>query len=236
MDSIAIELKNLRFSYLSPKNESPWLIDIPELKIKKGETVFIYGPSGGGKTSFLEILSGILQPQGGSVKVGGTDLVNLSAAQRDDFRAQNMAFVFQSFNLIPYLSVEENILLPLALRGKKDISDEKLRLPSLVERLGLTSLLSKSIAQLSVGQQQRVAVARALLGRPQILLADEPTSSLDFDNRERFLKLMFDIAQESQSTIVFVSHDRSLERMFDRSLSFVELNRARSVDILEGGV
>lgn len=225
MQKMVIELQGVKFTY--PGASQPTL-EIPELAIAKGERVFLYGPSGSGKTTLLEVLSGVLVPQEGKLLVAGTELQNLSPAQRDQFRAEKMGYVFQNFNLLPYLNVRDNIELPIRLRSRTELrpQNEVDLLRHLAERLGLTNLLEQSVLQLSVGQQQRVAVARALFGKPQILFADEPTSSLDYDNREKFLKLMFELSQEVGSTVLFVSHDRSLERLFDRSLSFLQINKA----------
>jgi putative ABC transport system ATP-binding protein len=223
-----VEVTGVRFSYSDPVNP---ILDIENLIIREGEKVFIYGPSGTGKTTLLEVLSGVLVPQHGTVRIGGIDLTTLSATERDRFRALKMGYVFQNFNLIPFLNVRENIELPLLLGATKVPRYESAEsLNMLVKRLGLTELLHRPTNQLSVGQQQRVAVARALIGKPAILFADEPTSSLDYDNRERFLKLMFELATSLGTTLVFVSHDRTLEKLFDRVISFVELNHANHGD------
>lgn len=226
MHSPVLEVQSLRFTY--PGAIEP-TIDIPSMKVPAGQTVFLFGPSGSGKTTFLELLSGVLIAQQGTVTVSGTSLGSLSPAERDRFRAEHMGYIFQSFNLLPYLDVQENIELPLRLRGQfngegsVELSRE---VHSLAASLGLESVLHQSVSRLSVGQQQRVAVARALLGRPALLLADEPTSSLDYDNREKFLKLMFQLSKERGTTVLFVSHDRSLELLFDQTLAFGDLNHA----------
>lgn len=224
MQENVIQLKDLEFTY---EGASTPTLKIPELTISAGQKVFVFGPSGSGKTTLLEVLSGVLVPQQGQVQVAGVDLRSLSDSQRDQFRAQKVGYIFQGFNLLPYLNVRENIELPLQLKGA---SLEPLRewQQVLVARLGLAGLLEQSVQKLSVGQQQRVAVARALLGQPSLLLADEPTSSLDYDNREKFLQLLFELAKAVGTTVIFVSHDRSLEALFDKALSFVELNRVVS--------
>lgn len=222
----AIVLKSVEFSY--PNSKAP-TICIEDLEVSMGQRVFIYGPSGSGKTTMLEILSGILVPQKGSVSILGVNLVSLSSSKRDQFRAKNMAYIFQSFNLLPYLNVKENILLPARLQGGS--FDEVIlnqQLKHLVDRLGLNSYLNQKVSKLSTGQQQRVAVARALLIQPKILFADEPTSSLDYDNREKFLQLLFELSEEINTTVLFVSHDRSLEKLFTRRISFQELNQNNS--------
>ena len=192
-----------------------------DLEVQKGEKIFLFGPSGSGKTTLLEILAGVLVPQKGSVKVAGTDLVGLSGAARDRFRREKMGYIFQNFNLIPYLSVAENILLPLQLQKNKKNNDQ---LSELTNALGISQLLNSPVTEISMGQQQRVAVARALLGSPELLLADEPTSALDFESRERFLQLMFDLCKKRQTTVIFVSHDRSLKELFDRQIALSEIN------------
>ncbi len=220
-----IEIHNLEFAYTAEEK----ILSIPEWSLNTEEKIFLYGPSGTGKTTFLEILAGVLLPQKGMVKILGQDLASMSNSERDQFRAAHMGYIFQNFNLIPYLSVEENISLPCQLSAvrrehlvEKNISQE---IRHLCERLGILELLSKNVTNLSVGQQQRVAVARALLGKPSLILADEPTSALDYDHREKFLKLLFELCAEYKTSLIFVSHDRSMESLFDRSLSLHEINR-----------
>lgn len=222
-----IELRNIEFQY--PNSHSKTL-DIPVFQIEKRERVFLYGPSGSGKSTLLEILAGVLVPQKGSLTILGEDLAKMSSHQRDQFRAGHLGYIFQSFNLIPYLNVEENIKLPLSLssvRRSRLQSTVDHEVQHLCSRLGISNLRDRPVTQLSVGQQQRVAVARALLGDPEIILADEPTSSLDHDHREKFIQLLFQVCEEKGTTVLFVSHDRTLEKMFTRAVSFHELNQVR---------
>lgn len=223
-----VQIHELKFQYPSSQG---LILDIPRLEIKQGEKIFIYGPSGCGKTTFLETLAGITAPLSGTVRVCDQDLTQMSTADRDRFRADHMGYIFQIFNLIPYLNVIENITLPLYLSAKKrqKISSEQElgAATSLCHSLGLKPFLSKPVTELSVGQQQRVAAARALLGSPELLLADEPTSSLDYDHRERFIRLLFDLCTKQSTTLLFVSHDQSLAKLFDRAISLVEINKAR---------
>lgn len=225
-----IELKDIEFQYPSAPLKT---LDIPLLQIHKGERVFLFGPSGSGKSTLLEILAGVLVPQKGQVNILGENLEKMSSHQRDQFRAGHLGYVFQSFNLIPYLSVEENITLPLALSS---IRRERLKnttvhheVQHLATRLGIAAFLNRPVTQLSVGQQQRVAVARALLGNPELILADEPTSSLDHDHREKFIQLLFQVCEEKGTTVLFVSHDRTLEKLFSRSVSFHDINQVRAL-------
>ncbi|MBX2988987.1 MAG: ABC transporter ATP-binding protein [Bdellovibrionaceae bacterium] len=211
-----IEVSHVEFTY--PSGRAP-VLRLPEFRVEKGERIFLFGPSGTGKTTFLEIMAGVLRPQKGSVRILGQDLGALSPAGRDRFRADHIGYIFQSFNLIPYLNVRENIELPLHFGSRPG----KNQLDHLVKSLGIGDLLARPVTELSVGQQQRVAVARALIGSPELILADEPTSALDMDHRERFLKLLFDLAGESQTTVVFVSHDRSIQKLFTRAVSLADL-------------
>jgi putative ABC transport system ATP-binding protein len=206
------------------------VLDIPDLTVARGERVFLFGPSGSGKTTLLGLLAGVLTPTAGELRVLGTDLAKVSAARRDAFRAEHIGYVFQMFNLIPYLSVRDNITLACrvsstrrARLGGKPL-EEAAR--AIAAELEIDALLGERVTDLSVGQQQRVAAARALLGAPQLVVADEPTSALDTDRREAFLSLLFASCERAHTTLVFVSHDLSLRPMFSRALDLSELNRA----------
>ncbi|AFY00744.1 ABC transporter ATP-binding protein [Bdellovibrio bacteriovorus] len=221
-----ITIRDLSYTYEGQKNPT---LHVPEFTVKKGEELFLYGPSGTGKTTLLEILAGVLRPTSGTVQILGRDFLKMSDSERDSFRAEHMGYVFQSFNLIPYLSVRENIELPLHLsparKARLGSVDTEMVIRALCGNLGISELLEKAVTELSVGQQQRVAVARALLGKPDLLLADEPTSALDADHREKFLKLLFELAELYGTTVVFVSHDRSIEKLFTRSISLESINK-----------
>ncbi len=223
--SLAIEVHGLRFRY----GNGPWVLDIPELTLERGTRAFLFGPSGSGKTTLLGVLAGVLKAQEGEVKLLGRDLTSLSGAQRDAFRAEHIGYVFQMFNLIPYLSVLDNIALPArmnaARRARLDGAGVKETAALLADHLHIGDLLKKRVTELSVGQQQRVAACRALIGAPEIIVADEPTSSLDFDRREVFLELLFAECELAGATLVFVSHDRTLESMFSRTISLPDINR-----------
>lgn len=221
-----VQIKNIEFKYDSMALPT---LGINDFKIEPGERIFLFGPSGSGKTTLLEILAGVLIPQKGSVLFLDKDFTTLNSSQRDQMRAAHIGYIFQQFNLIPYLSVQENILLPLYLstEKRKNVAPEKELqiIQDLCHRLGIKDLLPKSVKELSVGQQQRVAVARALLGKPSLILADEPTSALDQDHRARFLELLFEVCREHKIAILFVSHDRTLQSLFDRSISLLEINQ-----------
>jgi putative ABC transport system ATP-binding protein len=229
----AVRLEALRFRWGS--GQHPVLV-IDELRVARGERVYVEGPSGSGKSTLLALLAGVAVPEAGEVEVLGKRLDRLSAAGRDRFRAHHIGYMFQQFNLIPYLSMVENVLLPCRFsrqrrtavrRRSSTLEAEALRLLAHLD-LGDEVLRSRPVTALSVGQQQRVAVARALRGSPGLVIADEPTSALDADRRESFLRLLFAECAESGATLVFVSHDAALERLFDRTLRLAELNRAAS--------
>jgi putative ABC transport system ATP-binding protein len=220
----AVELDQVRFGYPG----EPDILRIPALRIARGERVFLYGPSGSGKTTLLGILAGVLGTSAGSVRVLGRDLTTLSPRQCDAFRGAHIGYIFQLFNLITYLNVEDNILLPCRLHQARRarLSGQSLSAAALAiaTRLGIAALLQQRVTHLSVGEQQRVAAARALIGTPEIILADEPTSALDSDHRQRFLELLFDCAEEAGSTLIFVSHDRALMPLFHRAIALPEMN------------
>lgn len=226
---MVIQIENLVFQYSGAVKPT---LNISKLEIQKGERIFLFGPSGSGKSTLLEILSGVLVPQKGTIRLLGQELTKMTDPQRDHFRGNHLGYVFQSFNLIPYLSVKENIQLPVFLNSERrkrilDIDLEKETF-ELCQSLGIENFLDKKVTELSVGQQQRVAVARALLGSPELILADEPTSSLDFDHREKFIKLLFKVSDERKTTVLFVSHDRTLEKLFSRSISFHDVNQVEA--------
>jgi len=213
----AVWIEDLDFSY---GENQPSILKIGKLSILQGQRVFVFGPSGSGKSTFLELVAGVLTPKKGALWILGQDLLKLSASERDQFRADHLGYIFQSFNLIPYLTVRENILLALNVspRKKKNVGpDVGATLLCLTQGLGVDQLLDRPVNQLSVGQQQRVAAARALIGSPGLILADEPTSALDFDHREKFIQSLFTVAEAQKTTILFVSHDRTLEKLFDFS-------------------
>jgi putative ABC transport system ATP-binding protein len=221
----AVEIRNLKFGY----DPSAVVLDIPEFLLSRSERIFLYGPSGSGKTTLLGILAGILDVHQGSVKLLDFEFVGAKGSARDAFRATHMGYIFQMFNLIPYLNVRDNIELPCKMNAKKRARIQGASLSEsvtqLAEGLGITPFLGRNVQDLSVGQQQRVAAARALLGRPEILIADEPTSALDFDHREQFLKLLFQQCQAVGTSLIFVSHDRSLMPLFERCVALPEINK-----------
>ncbi|MFZ3154108.1 ABC transporter ATP-binding protein [Pseudomonas sp.] len=230
MSSALIQLSNLGFAWPG----QPELLDIDSFTLQRGESLFLKGPSGSGKTTLLGLLGGVQKPNRGSIQLLDQDLSTLSAGARDRFRVDHTGYIFQQFNLLPFLSVRENVELPChfsRLRTSRAVQRHGSvdnAAAALLAHLGLNkpSLLERRAGDLSIGQQQRVAAARALIGQPELVIADEPTSALDADAREAFLELLFAECREAGSSLLFVSHDQSLARMFDRSLSLAELNKA----------
>ncbi|PSW15167.1 methionine ABC transporter ATP-binding protein [Photobacterium sanctipauli] len=222
-----IELSRLTFRW---PNQQRDLLNIPSLIIKKGEKVFLKGPSGSGKSSLLSLLAGISQPTTGYITLLQQPFSQLKSRQRDQFRADNIGYIFQMFNLLPYLSVIDNVLLPcrFSKQRRQQLGKEMhVEAHRLLSQLQLPEeCLTRPITELSIGQQQRVAAARALIGSPQLLIADEPTSALDHDNREAFIQLLMEECERADITLLFVSHDETLESLFDRSISLNSLNLA----------
>ena len=224
-----IEIRDLCFAWAG--NAAP-ILDVGELEVRRGESLFLHGPSGCGKTTLLNLIGGVLVPQSGSLVVLGQDLTKLGGAGRDALRADQIGFVFQQFNLVPYLSVMDNVTLPVRFsvsrRNRVEAGGETVEAVAakLLADLDMGSALHRAVTELSVGQQQRVALARALLGAPAMIVADEPTSALDTDRRDEFVALLFRAAVSAGSSVVLVSHDRELGDRFDRVVDLRAINRA----------
>lgn len=229
-EQMVIELNHIEFRW---KPTKPLILAIEKFSIQQGARVFIKGASGSGKSTLLSLLGGVLSPQQGEIKVLGKAINKMGGASRDAFRADHIGFIFQMFNLIPYLSILENVTLPLHFsRRRRERVQQQSSLQQeasrLLAHLGLEgAILHQPVTELSVGQQQRVAAARALIGSPEIIIADEPTSSLDADTRAAFIELLINECNAAGNTLVFVSHDSSLETFFDRRLSLADINMTR---------
>lgn len=220
-----IELQHLSFAY----EDTGFELQIRLLRVERGEHVALVGPSGCGKTTLLNLLAGVLLPGAGELVVADQSVSNLSDARRRDFRIRSLGLIFQNFELLDYLDVRDNILLPLRIgRGLSVPPELTARAAELAERLGIKDKLDRHPPRLSQGERQRVAVCRALLMRPSVILADEPTGNLDPANKFVVLDLLLDHARESGATLLTVTHDRELLDRFDRVLDFGELNSWRS--------
>ncbi len=219
-------IEALRYTW--PGQSRP-VLDIRRLELARGEKVFLFGPSGSGKSTLLAAIGGLIRPDSGRMLFGDQDLAALRGARRDRFRAEHLGVIFQQFNLLPWLDVRANVMLPCRFSRPRARRAGNVRAAAehLLQAMDLEpGLWNRRADQLSVGQQQRVAAARALIGRPALILADEPTSALDSDRRQSFLDLLFAQVQAADSTLLFVSHDRELAARFDRSLDLTEINAA----------
>lgn len=219
---ILLNVKELKKSYQSPEGIRTPILDIHSFSLERKELVFLEGQSGTGKTTFLNLIAGILVPDEGSVELDGEALEGMSESKRDRVRAKKVGYIFQSFHLLQGLSALENVLISMSFSGKVD----RARAIDLLEQVGLKERLHYQPGQLSVGQQQRVAVARALANHPQLVLADEPTGSLDRQHASAALKLIIDICRRNEASLLLVSHDSAVSSLFDRSCSLLELNSA----------
>ena len=230
---MVIDISDLEFRW---QTNAPTVLSIEALGVEAGECLFIKGPSGSGKSTLLSLLAGVTTAAAGTVRVMDQALESLSSVQRDHFRADHIGYIFQMFNLIPYLSMLENVMLPCrfserrraqALARGHGLEAEARRLLQHLD-MDHPELHQRAVTTLSVGQQQRVAAARALMGSPELLIADEPTSALDADRRVSFIQLLFDECREVGATLLFVSHDAALEHLFDRTVDLAATNRALS--------
>jgi putative ABC transport system ATP-binding protein len=218
----AIKLHNLNYTF---QGSSLPVLSIPAWQVARNERVFLQGESGSGKSTLLGLLAGLQLPTLGEVEILGARMSALGVGKRDRFRAKHLGVVFQQFNLIPYLSALENVLLA-AQFGTLDRRGARQRAIELLESVNLpSSLHDRKAAALSIGQQQRVAIVRALINEPSLLLVDEPTSALDHNNRDAFLALLFDMLADMDCAMVFVSHDPTIGRLFDKHVRLAELNQ-----------
>ncbi|WP_250658752.1 ABC transporter ATP-binding protein [Alkalimarinus coralli] len=227
-----IELNNVKYRW--PGSSEP-VIDIDHFSVSQGDKVFLKGPSGTGKSTLLGLIAGVNLPDSGQLKVLGRNISQMKGSERDHFRADHMGYIFQMFNLLPYLSVTENVCLPChfskqrkgkALANSATIKAEARRLLHDLQLEG--EIIDRPVVELSIGQQQRVATARALIGQPELVIADEPSSALDTDTRESFINLLFKECDRENSTLLFVSHDDTLSPLFDHQVALANINKARS--------
>ncbi|MFD2741396.1 ABC transporter ATP-binding protein [Sulfitobacter aestuarii] len=219
----ALALQDLRYTW---PGRNGFGLNVSDFSLMPGESVLLLGESGAGKSTLLSLVCGIVTVSSGRVTVEGTDLARLRAGERDRFRAERIGVIFQQLNLLPYARVADNILLPLhfAPERRRRVRNPGAEAARLCQDLGLpTEILAAPAGRLSVGQQQRVAVARALIGRPSLIVADEPTSALDAATQDSFLTLLFDQAAEAGSSMLMVSHDERLGSRFDRVVRLEEI-------------
>ena len=218
-----LEIRNLLKSYTEPSGNRLLILDIPQLNIAQGEQVVLRGESGGGKTTLLHIISGIVTADSGSIRLDGTELTEFSESRRDRIRADKMGYVFQSFNLLPAFTALENVRLGMTFARKK-LSAERGK--ELLSKVGLADRMHYRPGQLSVGQQQRVAVARALANKPRLLLADEPTANVDPANQKRIIDLIKEVCRDELVAILLVTHSDEIAGQFERVEKLDQINRA----------
>lgn len=205
-----LEASTLQYSYAAGQ-----VLDFPEISISEGEHHLIIGPSGCGKTTWLHLLAGLRRSQGGMIKIDGTDIVQLSSSALDAFRGNHIGMVFQTPHFVPSLNVLDNVCLAQTLSGKNKNFDKA---KAILERLGLQSKLKQKTTTLSVGEQQRATIARALINDPKIIFADEPTSALDDPNTDAVIRLLLEQAEASNATLIVVTHDNRLKTLFTNSI------------------
>lgn len=221
-----LSVQNLRFTWTRRESD---LLCIPSFSLAEGERVFIHGASGSGKTTFLNLISGVLLPQSGVITLAGQDLTTMSGRARDKLRGDSLGFIFQMFNLLPYFTALENVIIPCTFSACKrrrvlDTGDSVATVAISLLRALQLDCATEQVMRLSVGQQQRVAAARALIGAPLLIIADEPTSALDTDVRGRFLRLLFAQCDKYDTALLFVSHDQSLGCDFDRVIPLASIS------------
>ncbi|MEL6641727.1 MAG: ABC transporter ATP-binding protein [Pseudomonadota bacterium] len=218
-----LSLSDLDFQWGGRAN---FRLSVPQFALDRGDSVLLLGESGSGKSTLLSLICGTVVPRSGLVTVAGTELTRLSSGARDRFRAEQIGVIFQQFNLLPFGTVADNILLPLkfAPERRKRAGDGRTTARQLCRSLGLPdAVFGANASRLSVGQQQRVAVARALIGGPPLIIADEPTSALDANSQAAFLDLLFDHVTANEASLLMVSHDPRLADRFDRVVQIADI-------------
>ena len=228
-----IDIEQLKFAY--PKSEFRLIID--SLKVESGEKVAVVGPSGSGKTTLLNLISGIITPESGVVKVDDATVSSQSDSERRNFRIANIGFIFQQFELVEYLRVSDNIRLPYLInQSLTETSESKTRIKELAQAVGIGDKLNRWVRQLSQGEQQRVAICRALLTDPKLILADEPTGNLDPANKQRILNVLFEQVSRGGQTLIVVTHDMAILDGFDRVIDFEQFRQVGQAGQVEEAV
>jgi putative ABC transport system ATP-binding protein len=218
---MSLLLENVRKSYREPDGHRLPVLNIARFEVPAGDQVVLVGQSGGGKTTLLNVIAGITSPDDGRVVVDGVDVAKLNEVRRDRFRAERVGIVFQTFNLLPGFSALENVLLGMTFSGRTDRKYAR----ELLERVGLGRRMTHRPRELSVGEQQRVAVARALANRPRLMLADEPTANVDLANQQNILDLIRQACTEHGVSLLLVTHSPEVSKQFDRVEKLADFNR-----------
>ncbi len=221
-----LEINDLIKQYRSPDGQLITVLRLGQLRLERGEQAALVGPSGSGKTTLLHLIAGLLTPTAGTITLAGQRVETLREKERDLWRARNVGYVFQSFNLLPNLNALENVLAASAFARVIPESQGRPRADELLRTVGLADRLQHRPSQLSIGEQQRVAVARALVNRPRLILADEPTASLDRENGRNVLELLRRLCREQESTLILATHDPAVMELFSRR---IELERTMEV-------
>lgn len=216
-----LRLEAVKKAYNAPEGGRVEVLDVERFEVARGEQVALRGSSGSGKTTLLHIIAGLIKPDAGAVHVAGTDVARLGEAQRDHWRAKHVGYIYQSFHLLQGFTALENIALAMKFGGRVDLARAK----SLLEQVGLGARLNYKPRQLSIGQQQRVAVARALANTPALVLADEPTGNLDREHADAALELILSLCKASGAALLLVSHDERVVARFPRVVDLATLNR-----------
>ena len=220
-----LRLQDVRKSYIEPNGNELPILDIPKFHVAPAEQVVLVGQSGCGKTTLLHVIAGISRASAGRIIVDGIDIAGFSEGVRDRVRADKLGYVFQTFNLLPGFSALENVLLGMTFaRGRKDPA----RARDLLDRVGLAHRMTHKPQSLSVGEQQRVAVARALANRPRLLLADEPTANVDPANQQNIIDLIVDSCRDEKIALLMVTHSHEVSSQFKRVVELAEINRVLS--------
>jgi putative ABC transport system ATP-binding protein len=222
-----LQITDLTKSYRSPDGQTTMVVDVPAFELAEGQQVALQGGSGSGKTTFLNMIAGILRADSGSIKLAGHEMIGAAEARRDHLRAENLGYVFQTFNLLQGYTALENV--EMGMRFGRGVNHERAK--SLLARMGLEDRMNYRPRQLSVGQQQRVAVARALANKPRLVLADEPTGNLDRSRAAEALALIREICQENGAALLLVSHDQEILGQFEHREDFGLINRAAAAHV-----
>ena len=217
-----LEIKDLKKEFKSPDKSTNSVIDVNEFVMQAGEQIALIGGSGTGKTTFLNLIAGILKESSGSIKVGGQLMSGNSEFKRDSLRSKHIGYIFQTFNLLSTFTALENVLVPMMFK----LSSNKAFAKQLLDDVGLTDRISYKPPQLSIGQQQRVAIARALANKPKLVLADEPTGNLDPENAQKALKVIRDLCEKNNAALLLVSHDMEIVNKFEKIVDLKDINKA----------